>query len=151
MTYLQSPIGWLEICTCSEGVTGVSTVSTKKKEYFGPYVQQAKKELEEFFEGKRQTFDVPLFLDGTSFQKKVWKELQKVKSGKTCSYADLAKKAGHERAARAVGSAMRKNPIPIIIPCHRVVPSSQKSIGNYSLGKEKKTWLLEHEGFLTKQ
>lgn len=102
-------------------------------------------ELNEYFEGKRKDFDIPYELIGTDFQKKVWIELTKIPYGETRTYKQIAQAIGNEKACRAVGMANNKNPIPIIIPCHRVIGASGKLVG-YGLGIEMKKSLLEHEG-----
>lgn len=105
---------------------------------------RAKKELEEYFKGKRKKFDLPLEQEGTEFQKKVWKALEKIPYGETRTYKEVAKMIGNEKVSRAVGMANNKNNIPIIIPCHRVIGSNGKLIG-YALGLDKKKYLLELE------
>lgn len=105
---------------------------------------KAKKELEEYFEGKRKEFDLPLEQEGTEFQKKVWNALEKIPYGETRTYKEVAKIVGNEKACRAVGMANNKNNIPIIIPCHRVVGSNGKLVG-YALGLNMKKYLLDLE------
>jgi len=105
---------------------------------------ETKKQLTEYFERKRKVFDVPLNLSGTEFQLKVWEELRKIPYGETESYADIAKAIGNSKAVRAVGTAISKNPIPIIIPCHRVI-NSDGSIGGFSGGVRVKEKLLHLE------
>lgn len=107
-------------------------------------IKKTKIELIEYFAGKRKTFDIPIKLDGTEFQVKVWKELLKLPYGETCSYLDIAKKIGNPNAARAVGMANNKNKIQIIIPCHRVIGSDKKLIG-YAGGIKIKEKLLKLE------
>ena len=109
-----------------------------------PLIKKTKFELMEYFNGKRKIFDIPIKLDGTDFQVKVWKELLKIPYGKTCSYLDIAKKIGNSNAARAVGMANNKNKIQIIIPCHRVIGSNKKLIG-YAGGVKIKEKLLKLE------
>lgn len=105
---------------------------------------KAKKEIEEYFEGKRIEFDLPLELKGTEFQKKVWKAVEKIPYGKTMTYKEIAKVIGNGNASRAVGMANNKNKIPIIIPCHRVIGSNGKLIG-YAWGENIKKYLLDLE------
>ena len=105
---------------------------------------EAKKELEEYFQGKRKKFDLPLEQEGTEFQKKVWKVLEKIPYGETRTYKEIAKMVGNEKASRAVGMANNKNNIPIIIPCHRVIGSNGKLVG-YALGVNMKKYLLDLE------
>lgn len=105
---------------------------------------QTAKQLQEYFEGKRQTFDLKLDPVGTPFQKKVWSELQKIPFGKTLAYKDIAKKIHNPKAVRAVGTANGKNPFCIIIPCHRVI-AADGTLGGYAGGLEMKKYLLDLE------
>ncbi|MFL0246326.1 methylated-DNA--[protein]-cysteine S-methyltransferase [Candidatus Clostridium stratigraminis] len=107
-------------------------------------LKKANEELQEYFDGKRQVFDLPLAPEGTEFQKKVWKVLQEIPYGKTYSYKDVAIKVGNEKACRAVGMANNKNPIAIFIPCHRVIGSNGKLVG-YAGGLDVKEMLLTME------
>lgn len=107
-------------------------------------IMQTKKQLEEYFEGKRKEFNVPLEVKGTEFQEKVWKALLEIPYGETRSYLDIAKRIGNPKASRAVGMANNKNKIMIIIPCHRVIGSNKKLVG-YAGGLEVKKRLLEIE------
>lgn len=100
--------------------------------------------MTEYFNGKRETFDLPLSFNGTSFQTKVWNELQKIPYGKTVSYMELAYKIGAPKAVRAVGTAVGRNPICILIPCHRVL-ASDGTMGGYVAGVQCKEQLLELE------
>ena len=102
------------------------------------------KQLEEYFCGARKNFDVPLNPKGTHFMKKVWTSLLKIPYGEVRTYKQIAEKIGNPKAARAVGMANNKNPIPIIIPCHRVIGSNGNLIG-YALGLDMKKFLLELE------
>ncbi len=109
-----------------------------------PLIKKTFLELEEYFNGQRKTFDLPLKLEGTDFQKKVWKELIKIPYGKTISYKELATSIGNEKACRAVGMANNKNKIMIVIPCHRVIGSNGDLTG-YAGGLNIKQQLLELE------
>lgn len=111
----------------------------------GAIVRQAEQELREYFAGRRRTFTVKLDLEGTEFQRKAWQAMRKIPFGETISYGDQARKVGKPKAYRAVGSANGKNPIPIIVPCHRVL-ASDGSLGGYSLGLSMKRQLLALEG-----
>ena len=111
----------------------------------GAIVRQAEQELREYFAGRRRTFTVKLDLEGTEFQRKAWQAMRKIPFGETISYGDQARKVGKPKAFRAVGSANGKNPIPIIVPCHRVL-ASDGSLGGYSLGLSMKRRLLALEG-----
>lgn len=107
-----------------------------------PLLEKAKEEIEEYFQGKRKTFDLPLDAKGTEFQKKVWKELLDIRYGETLSYGEIGDRIG-TKAYRAIGNACGKNPIPILIPCHRVV--GKDNIGGFALGLDLKRKLLDME------
>jgi methylated-DNA-[protein]-cysteine S-methyltransferase len=113
-----------------------------------PYLFNIYNQLEEYFNRERKIFDIPLDLYGTGFQLNVWKELQKIPYGKVTSYKEIADKVGGKTYVRAVGRANGQNPVPIIIPCHRIIESDGK-IGGYSGGVEIKEKLLELEGSLS--
>lgn len=104
-------------------------------------------QLREYFAGTRTTFDLPLEPSGTDFQLSVWELLRKIPYGVTTSYGELARRLGDPKASRAVGAANGANPIPIIVPCHRVVGSKGELTG-FGGGLDRKRWLLEHEGAL---
>lgn len=107
---------------------------------------QVAQALDDYFAGKPVSFEaLALDLQGSPFQLRVWQELQKIPAGATVSYQELAKRIGQPRASRAVGQACGANPVPLIIPCHRVI-ASDGSLGGYSSGLERKRWLLNHEG-----
>ena len=108
------------------------------------WAHQAARELEEYFAGRRQKFDVPLDVDGTPFQKKVWAALCTIPYGETRSYGDIARQVGNPRGARAVGMANHENPIAIVVPCHRVI-ASDGGLGGYGGGLKTKSFLLWHE------
>jgi len=109
-----------------------------------PLIKKAAKQFNEYFDGNRKSFSLPLSLHGTDFQIKVWNALRKIPYGKTVSYGELAAKIGNSKACRAVGMANNRNPIPIIIPCHRVI-GSDGSLTGYGGGLELKRHLLELE------
>jgi methylated-DNA-[protein]-cysteine S-methyltransferase len=113
-----------------------------------PYMYYVYKQLKEYFSGERKEFDIPLDLKGTEFQKRVWCELLKIPYGTTISYKELAIRVGGENKTRAVGQANSLNPVPIIIPCHRVINSGGR-LGGYSCGVIIKEKLLETEGILS--
>ncbi len=106
--------------------------------------QRAYEQLTEYFDGKRKNFDLPYKLNGTEFQKKVWSALCDIPYGQTRSYKDIAIAVGNEKASRAVGMANNKNPITVIVPCHRVIGASGKLVG-YAGGLSMKEFLLEME------
>lgn len=108
-------------------------------------LKEVEKQLLEYLEGKRKNFDVPLNPKGTKFMKEVWTALQEIPYGEVRTYGQIAKKIGKPKAARAVGMANHRNPIPIIIPCHRVIGGNGKLVG-YALGMDMKEFLLKLEG-----
>ena len=121
---------------------GKTPENFEKKE--SSITKKACKQLEEYFDGRRKTFDLPLAPHGTEFQLKIWDALQTIAYGKTRSYGQIAEMTGNPKASRAVGMANNKNPIPIIIPCHRVIGHNGKLTG-YAGGLELKQNLLELE------
>lgn len=147
-----SPLGPLYLVASPQGLQEVSrqkrtapmTASLKEPAPEIRILAQAVQELEEYFAGKRQRFGIPLDPCGTPFQQKVWRELQKIPYGKTCSYKDIAARIKNTKAVRAVGGANGKNPLCIVIPCHRVI-AADGSIGGYSGGLPMKRKLLALE------
>jgi methylated-DNA-[protein]-cysteine S-methyltransferase len=141
-----SPVGWFEIESDNNKITKLIFCKTpdiiEKSESL--VLQQCCSELDEYFAGKRKIFDVEISFTGTSFQNNIWQELLKIPYGKTISYAALAKAAGNPKACRAAGSANGKNPIAIIIPCHRVI-ASDGTLGGYAYGLDVKKQLLDIE------
>ncbi len=145
VTYFDSPIGLIEIQSQNEKIVSLHFVEEKRyNENLEQILKEAKLQLKEYFDAKRKVFDLPLKMNGTDFQKKVWKELKKISYGNTLSYKDIATGIGNEKASRAVGNANNKNKIAIIIPCHRVIGSTGKLVG-YGSGLWRKKWLLDHE------
>jgi methylated-DNA-[protein]-cysteine S-methyltransferase len=145
--YYHSPNGIWKIKADQGAVTEISVCKGKKTAYESsedPVIQQAIQQLSEYFTGKRTSFELPLSTPGTEFQKKVWEALQQIPYGKTISYAQLAQAVGNPKACRAVGSANGKNPVAIVIPCHRVI-ASDGTLGGYAYGLEVKKELLELE------
>ena len=125
-----------------EIVNGTEKFDGKEEET--ELINKTYKELDEYFRGKRKTFDIPLKIEGTEFQKKVWNELLEIPYGETRSYLDIAKRVGNPKASRAVGMANHNNKTIIIIPCHRVIGSNKKLIG-YAGGLDVKEKLLKLE------
>ena len=140
----ETVIGRIYISADSNYITGVSFCEPagEKKETF--LIKTACTQLMQYFTGTRKTFDIPIKIDGTNFQKKVWNTLLKIPYGKTICYKELAKICGNEKAARAVGKANNQNKILIIIPCHRVIGKNGDLIG-YAGGLKIKKFLLDLE------
>lgn len=142
--YLQTPIGILCIVSDAGTVTEVSVCAEFGTDCPDALTEQACRELTEYFAGIRTEFTVSLAPQGTAFQQTVWRALRKIPFGQTVTYAQLAAMIGKASACRAVGSAVGKNPILILQPCHRVVASN--GIGGFSAGTERKRFLLMQEG-----
>ncbi len=144
--YLDSPIGRLRINTNETAVLSVSFSESEDISSLGipEVMNKTLLQLEEYFLGKRKTFDLPLAPAGSDFQQKIWTLVVEIPFGKTASYLDIARASGSEKNTRAVGLANGRNPIPIIIPCHRVIATNGKLTG-YAGGLERKRWLLRHE------
>ena len=144
--YIDSPVGWLKICTGKNALFAISFVNESgiSSDKLPDILQKTVFQLQEYFDGKRQKFDLAVAPEGTDFQKKVWDLVNQVQFGEKASYLDIAKLSGSEKNTRAVGLANGKNPVPIVIPCHRIVGSNGKLTG-YAGGLERKRWLLRHE------
>lgn len=143
---LQSPIGPLTLTGTAEAVTALDFGDARGTEAVScPLLELAAGELAEYFDGKRRSFDLPLAPDGTDFQKRVWAALLEIPYGTTASYGEIAAKIGRGKASRAVGQANHRNPLPVFIPCHRVVGAGGQLTG-YRGGLEKKMLLLAIEG-----
>lgn len=145
IVFIPSPLGTTKIVGDQNGVSIISILQegeiTKK---IPKELKEAVTQLNEYFEGKRHNFDFKINPQGTDFQQKVWQELLKIPFGKTMSYLDLSKKLGDVKAIRAVASANGKNPLWIVVPCHRVI-GTDGSLTGYAGGLWRKKWLLEHE------
>ena len=148
-TYVQSPLGTLQIIAEDQGLTTINYKEEKAPDSPDkhPILAKTVDQLHEYFDRKRKSFDIPLVLKGTDFQQKVWKQLQQIPYGQTITYSALGKRLGDPQKARAVAGANGLNPIPIIIPCHRVIGTDNKLTG-YSGGIARKEYLLQLEGAL---
>ena len=148
ITY-ESPIGDLAIVASDQAIIQISLVQSSdfnKDENAHQLCLNCQKQLEEYFLGERETFDLPIAYEGTPFQQKVWKALQNVPYGAVTNYKELAIAVGNKRGYRAVAKALHDNPILIMIPCHRVI-ASNGTLSGYAAGKHAKAYLLELEGF----
>lgn len=130
--YVKTPVGVLQIEASDEGVTALNWAKAEGKTDKHPIIAQAAKELDAYFAGKLKNFEVPLDVDGTAFQCKIWAAMGEVPFGKTVTYGDLAKKL--KTSPRAVGGACGANPVPVIVPCHRIVGSDKKLTGYSGAG-----------------
>lgn len=145
-TTVETPVGYLELTSDHTFLLSVSfaEMPVKSSDFQPAILKESIAQITEYFDGKRKEFDLKLQPSGTDFQLKVWEEVKKVTFGKTVSYLDIAIKTGSKNNTRAVGLANGKNPIPIIIPCHRIIGTNGKLTG-YAGGLERKKWLLQHE------
>lgn len=149
--FIQTPLGIAKIEGNENGISVVSvTQEGELSSKIPKNLKQAVTQLNEYFEGKRKEFTFLINPQGTEFQQKVWQELLKIPFGKTMSYLDLSKKLGDVKAIRAVASANGKNPLWIVVPCHRVI-GTDGSLTGYAGGLWRKKWLLEHENPIKQQ
>jgi methylated-DNA-[protein]-cysteine S-methyltransferase len=158
---IESPVGSLLLAAGDAGVTRLAfespdgthsaapewTQSTRGGGSAERHLAAARAQLAEYFSGERQRFDLPLAPRGTPFQLRVWRALQEIPFGRTMSYGELARRLGSPTAMRAVGGANARNPIAVIVPCHRVIGANGALTG-FGGGMQRKRWLLEHEGVL---
>jgi methylated-DNA-[protein]-cysteine S-methyltransferase len=154
---LETPVGPLCLYFTDRGLsalefagaaTSLGPIPEAPPARLKPYIDTAKKALAAYFAGAPTDFaDLTLDPQGTPFQRRVWAELQRIPRGQAISYKELAQRVGNPKASRAVGQANGANPIPLIIPCHRVV-AANGSLGGYSSGLDRKRWLLHHEGVM---
>ena len=151
VSFIRTPIGILEINTTTDSIVRIKFVSKPSKDSmnnskeFSGITQQALSQINEYFNGDRRVFTIPFKLNLTPFYKRVLNEVHKVEYGSKASYGEIARLLGNAKAVRAVGTANSKNPLPIIIPCHRII-SSNGGLGGYSGGLDKKSYLLGLEG-----
>jgi len=151
----STPVGELTLTASSTALTGVYFPTSRhgppppppvgESVSASPILARTRRQLEEYFAGSRTTFDLPLEAVGSPFEQRVWDELRRIPFGTTVSYGDLARRVGDPAASRAVGLANARNPIPIIVPCHRVI-GARGDLTGYGGGLDRKLWLLEHEG-----
>jgi methylated-DNA-[protein]-cysteine S-methyltransferase len=152
-TLFDTPVGTLLLMSDGASLTGLHTENDRHRPAIGPdWIRdddaspfaQAREQLRAYFDGGLAEFDLPLAPSGTAFQLTVWQALRGIPYGETISYAELARRIGRPQASRAVGHSNARNPISIIVPCHRVI-GADKSLTGYAGGLERKRMLLEHE------
>ena len=153
-TRMETPIGVLTLAADADGLCRVDFPPPRPppadagwREGDSPVLSAARRQLEEYFDGRRQAFDLPLSLHGTGFQREVWRALAAIPYGRTWSYRDLARHVGRPAAMRAVGAANGRNPLPIVLPCHRVI-GADGSLTGFGGGLPTKAFLLRLEGAL---
>jgi methylated-DNA-[protein]-cysteine S-methyltransferase len=144
VVHFQSPIGWLRIEGHGGMLTRIDFVEEAGNDDFDHDLNRVLHALALFFNGNSSTIEIPMHLDGTHFQQTVWEELMRIPFAKTYSYEDIARQLGDIKLTRAVASAIAKNPIPVLIPCHRVIGKDGTYMG-YSGGIQRKRWLLDFE------
>ena len=143
--YIQSPIGILRIQVCEMGLERIDFVEEiLDREIPNPLLNEVKLQMHQYFKGERRGFKIPLHPQGTHFQMNVWEELVKIQYAHTQNYEEIARRLGDIKTIRAAANANGRNPIPFVIPCHRVIGKSGDLTG-YSGGVWRKKWLLEHE------
>jgi len=149
---VQTPIDRLVVASDGSAIVGVWMANAEPDEErwadrcgTDSLIDEARRQLVAYFAGGLRAFDLPLAPNGTDFQRRVWSALQEIPFGTTISYAELARRVSNAAAVRAVGAANGRNPIPIIVPCHRVIGSSG-SLTGFGGGLQRKQWLLRHEG-----
>ncbi|MDO6759812.1 methylated-DNA--[protein]-cysteine S-methyltransferase [Tamlana sp. 2_MG-2023] len=143
---ISSPLGYTQICGDEKGIAKVTILNSEEKitDSVPLELQDCVMQLRAYFKGELKNFDLNLNPAGTDFQKKVWKQLEQIPYGKSISYLELSKQLGDVKAIRAVASANGKNPIWLVVPCHRVI-GSDGSLTGYAGGLHRKQWLLNHE------
>lgn len=149
--YFNTSIGYITLTDEDKKLIRVEFGHTCERVlYRDLFLEKCQKQIEEYLAKKRKHFDIPYELKGTKFQKTVWEELAKIPYGTTISYKQLAERIGNVKAVRAVANAVGKNPLPIILPCHRVIGSNGKLVG-FTGGLDKKEFLLKLEGVIFKE
>ena len=149
---INTPLGFTKIEGDENGIAYITVLNSEESssETIPETLESCVIQLQEYFEDKRSSFDLKLNPQGTEFQKKVWEALVKIPYGKTTSYMELTKQLGDVKAIRAVANANGKNPLWIVVPCHRVI-GSDGSLTGYAGGLHRKQWLLEHESLVKQQ
>jgi len=142
--HFDTPLGKMEITADNKSIKSINFVESVSAKQPNKFTDLGKQQLLEYYSGERQEFDLPLHADGTQFQQSVWRALNKVAYADTCSYGDIARLIKNPKAVRAVGSANGKNPMTIVVPCHRVI-GSDGTLTGYASGVKRKAWLLKHE------
>jgi methylated-DNA-[protein]-cysteine S-methyltransferase len=150
ITKVESPVGALFLAASARGLVSLlfrESASGEPDDGMGPaseILAAARRQLIEYFDRQRTTFDLPLDLHGTPFQLQVWNALTRIPFGSTLSYGELARRVGSPNGSRAVGAANGRNPVAIVVPCHRVIGANGDLTG-FGGGMERKSWLLQHE------
>jgi len=143
---IKTPLGYTKITGDANGIASVTVLDSEEKatDIIPIHLEDCAYQLQEYFQGTRKHFDLKLNPEGTRFQKQIWQMLEQIPYGKRVSYLDLAKQLGDVKTIRAVANANAKNPLWIIVPCHRVI-GTDGSLTGYAGGLHRKQWLLNHE------
>ena len=144
--FIKTPIGLVEVKANAKGLVSIAFIDEAERisGNNNEHTDEAVTQLDEYFRGQRKTFSLSLDASGTEFQESVWKALVDVPYGETTSYGEIAKRIGKPKAMRAVGAANGRNPLAIVVPCHRIIGSTGKLVG-YASGVDRKTFLLDLE------
>ena len=150
--YIDTPLGTAEISGDIDGIKSISVLDNgpSLSSVIPENLQECAHQLKEYFDGERKSFSLKLNPEGTPFQRKVWQALESIPHGKSLSYLELSKRLGDVKAIRAVAAANGKNPLWIVVPCHRVIGSDGSLVG-YAGGLGRKKWLLNHESAAKQQ
>jgi len=144
-TFMQTPIGLLAIRATNDAINSIEFIRQQDAPPVKhPLLEQASEQLQQYFAGQRQQFELPLAASGTVFQQQVWRALRQIGYAQTASYAEIAANIGRPTAVRAVGAANGRNPLAIIVPCHRII-GKDGTLTGYAGGLQRKAWLLELE------
>lgn len=144
-TTVESPLGPIGLESDGTAITAVRLRGRCQAERKDAILRRAEKQLKEYFAGRRRAFDLPLKTEGTEFQKQVWRELARIPYGKCLGYGEIARRIGRPQASRAVGNAVGRNPLAILLPCHRVIAANRR-LGGFTGGTDLKVRLLDLEG-----
>ncbi len=142
--HFETPLGTMEVTASEAAITTLYFVDKARSAKPNKITDLLKLQMAEYFAGDRKDFDLPINPHGTDFQKRVWRALSEIDYGKTCTYGDIATQIQNPKGVRAVGLANGKNPLTIVVPCHRVI-GANGSLTGYAFGVERKAWLLNHE------
>lgn len=141
---MPTAVGWLQVSASEQAIVRIEFVEQTQPDNDSPLTRAAVSQLRQYFAGQRQQFDLPLTAIGTAFQQQVWQQLCRIPYGHTCSYKEIATAIDRHKAVRAVGAANGKNPLAIVVPCHRVIGTNGTLTG-YAGGLTRKAWLLQLE------
>ena len=147
--FYHSPVGWLELSATDKGISEISFKNSEPEPYptghLHSILSETIRQLEGYFTNKQTQFTIPLDLHGSDFEVEVWNQLPTIPFGQTVTYGDFSKRLNNPKAIRAIGSTIGRNPVVIIVPCHRIIGANGRMVG-FGGGIWRKEWLLKHEG-----